>query len=137
MRVENAFLAQSISLNPDGTFFVFNGGVNLADASTLPSTLSALSALLQLVAESEDEVGEHRVRIRVIGPNQQQMAPPEHVFRFEKKSEFPWSDPKFIFVADLQGMPVNTEGVHEIRLEVDGRAVKSLSLFVRVKKNEG
>jgi hypothetical protein len=132
MRVEFAFLAKAVDLGPHGTFSVQEGGLETMEAEKVPGAVSSLTAISQIAADKEEDLGEHRLCIQVFSPQGNKInAFPEITFQLGQSIQGPSSMEKFLCVTPMQGMPLPAQGVYEIRFSVDDQVLKSIPLLVR------
>jgi len=132
MKLELAFFAKALELGDNGTFSVLVGGLNGLDITRTPFTLPSLSLLLRFVAESNDDVGSHDLRVEMYGSDGEKY-PSELTTTFvlgrkEKELDpFPSSTLLLVF----PNLEFRRAGKHEFRVSVKNQFIGALPLFVR------
>ncbi len=120
-KVQYMLLADSVQQIDQGKLNIL-GTFDQINAAKLPMRHPVIFLVALLVAETEDELGEHQFVVRVMRPNGKQVAETGTKMRVVPAAgSFKLATVRIII--GLGGLPLREHGRHEVELLVDGKVV--------------
>lgn len=120
-RLQYMLLAESVQAIDQGKINIL-GVFDQIVAPELPTRHHGLVLVALLVAQTEDELGEHQFRIQIMRPNGQQVAETGTQMRIVPEASS-WPLATVRIVIGMRGLPLREYGRHMVRLSVDGEPV--------------
>lgn len=126
--VQYMLLADSVQQIDQGKLNIL-GTFDQINAPKVPVRYPGIVLVALLVAETEDELGEHQFVVRVMRPNGKQVSETGTKMRVVPAAGS-WKLATVRIVIGLAGLPLREYGRHQIELLVDGKVVGRHPLMV-------
>jgi hypothetical protein len=120
-KVQYMLLADNVQAIDQGKVNIL-GTFDNVSPPRLPIRLPRVVLVALLVAETEDELGEHQFSVRIIRPNGQQIGETGTTMRIVPDAGT-WPLATVRIILGIGGLPLREAGRHEVQLLVDGNLV--------------
>jgi hypothetical protein len=126
--VQYMLLADSVQQIDQGKLNIL-GTFDQITVPTLPVRQPGMVIVALLVAETEDELGEHQFGVRIMRPNGKQVTETGTTMRVVPAAGS-WKLAPVRLVIGLAGLPLREYGRHQVELLVDGEVIGKHPLTV-------
>src|SRR3954452_21799279 len=129
----SASLAKAVEFNPDGSFSILGGGMNVVrvtERAGKPAPLPSLFLFVNVERTDEEARQEHVVTLRAVNPDGSVNTDAQSLpFRVQPDCAHPRIPPTFRCAFNLLGMELPDGGLYQLHVFVDGQLQKVVALY--------